>query len=354
MRMAGLALLAMSWSAVAAAQSEARVLLIAPAEAELTARILGQTRDLGVTLEVADGAAPQSSELAALAGRARAAAIVVWTEPRRGIGLDLYVLRVDNAELRARHVSTPEREALASSTTAEMAALVVRSELAALLSELKAERERAQAPPQAPTAPAPEATALRAPAGTPAPVPATASRSDQPPWRVLLAYRPSRPFRSAFAHALALGVRRDLRGFALGLGIVGSLPLSLHKSSTEIRVNRLQLRLEGLKHWDLRPELRVALGVAAGLSVDFRSTRAVAADLMRTGDAVTFSGTFGLLAHLDWAFSQHVGAMLALGADVVPWRTEFVYRDGPDSGRVARLSWLDIWALVGFFTRFGG
>src|SRR5687768_16429847 len=87
MRMAGLALLAVSWSAGAAAQNEARVLLMAPAEAELTARILGQTRDLGVTLEVADGAAPQSSELAALAGRARAAAIVVWTQPRRGTGL---------------------------------------------------------------------------------------------------------------------------------------------------------------------------------------------------------------------------------------------------------------------------
>jgi hypothetical protein len=228
----------------------------------------------------------------------------------------------------------------------------VRSELAALLSELKAERERAQAPPQAPAAP--EATAIRAPADTPAPVAAGASRADRPPWRVLLAYRPSRPFRSAFAHALALGVRRDLAGFALGLSGVGSLPLTLHKSSTEIRVSRLQLRLEGLKHWDVRPELRVALGVAAGLSVDFRSTRAVAADLMRTGDAVTFSGTFGLLAQLDWAFSRHVGATLALGADVVPWRTEFVYRDGVGGGRVARLSWLDIWALVGFFTRFGG
>ncbi len=345
-----LAVLGLYWSAPAAAQEPARVLLMAPAEAELTARIMGQTRDLGVALEVADGAAPENSEFAAQAGKARGAAIVVWTEPRRAAGLDLYVLRVDNAELRTRRVSTPEREALASSTTAEMAALVVRSELAALLSEMKAERERAQALPETRVAPAPPATAGNAPVPPPAP----AAPAPQPPWQILLAYRASRPFRSAFAHAFALNVRRDLSGFALGLGALGSLPLTLRRGANEIRLNRLQLRLEGLKHWDVRPELRLALGVAAGLSVDFRSTRAVAADLMRTGDAATFSGSFGLLAQLDWAFSRHLGAALALGADGVPWRTEFVYQDAAGAGRVARLSWLDIWAFVGFFTRFGG
>jgi hypothetical protein len=334
----------------ARAEGEQRVLLMAPAEAELTARILGQTRDLGVTLEVADGSPPAGREAASAAGRAHKAAIVVWPAAHGAAGLDLHVLEVETGELRTRRVSTPERETLASSTTAEMAALVVRSELSALLSELRAKRESAPVPSvntrevAAPPSKIENQTPLSAP-----PSPAI----DEPGWRLLLAYRPSRPFRSTFAHALALGLRRDLSGFAFGATTIASLPLTVGRAGTEIRLNRLQLRLEGQKYWDVRPDLRFALGVAAGLSIDFRSTRKVAEDMVRTGNATTFSGSFGLLAQLDWLFSQRVGATLGLGADAVPWRTKFVYDDGAAGGQVARLSWLDIWGLVGFFTRFG-
>jgi hypothetical protein len=75
--------------------------------------------------------------------------------------------------------------------------------------------------------------------------------------------------------------------------------------------------------------------------------------MIRTGDASTFSGGFGLSGQLEWQFSRSLGGLVGLGADAVPWRTRFVYEDGGKGGVVARLSWLDIWALVGFFTRFG-
>lgn len=350
-RAAVCALLVLLWgsdSRRAAAEDAQRVLLMAPAEAELTARILGQTRDLGVTLEVADGSPPAGREAAGAAGRAHKAAIVVWPEAHGAAGLDLHVLEVDTGELRTRRVSTPEKETLASSTTAEMAALVVRSELSALLSELKAKRENPPAPALKPNEPPPATKAVNQPTATPPPAPV-----DQPRWRIQLAYRPSRPFRSTFAHALALGLRRDLGGFALGASAVGSLPFTIARAGTEIRLNRLQLRLEAQKYWDVRADLRFALGIAAGVSVDFRSTRKVSEAMVRTGDATTFSGSFGLLAQLDWLFSERVGLAVGLGADGVPWRTKFVYTDGASGGQVARLSWLDIWALVGFFTRFG-
>jgi hypothetical protein len=352
MRAAACALFVLAWTVgVQRARAEGeRVLLMAPREAELTARILGQTRDLGVLLEVADGSPPPGREAASAAGRAHRAAIVVWPEARGAAGLDLHVLEVDTGELRTRRVSTPEKETLASSTTAEMAALVVRSELSALLSELKAKREKPATPAVNASAPPPPARHVVSPAPV---ATAPAAPADQPPWRLLLAYRPSRPFRTSFAHALALGVRRDLGGFALGATALGSLPFTIARADTEIRLNRLQLRLEGHKYWDVRPDLRLALGIAAGLSVDFRSTRKVAADMVRTGDTTTFSGSFGLLAQLDWLFSRRVGLTVALGADGVPWRTKFVYTDEGNGGQVARLSWLDIWALVGIFTRFG-
>jgi hypothetical protein len=332
------------------AEEAQRVLLIAPADAELTARILGQTRDLGVALEVADDQGPQDAQAAAEAGRAHAAAIVVWTEAHGAAGLDLFVLEIDTRELRTRRVSTPEKEALASSTTAEMAALVVRSELSALLSEIKAKRERAQAEnAAAKNLPASTSAAAAGQDKAPPPTPPQAPR----PWLLSFAYRPSRPFHGTFAHGLALGARRDLAGFALGLSAIGTFPIRLAQAGTEIHLNRLQLRLEGQKRWQVLPSLGLLLGVAASLSIDFRSTKQVQAPLVATGDSSTFSGGFGLLGQLEWQFSRPVGLLLGIGADAVPWRTRFIYQDGGEGGVVARLSWLDVWALVGFFTRFG-
>jgi hypothetical protein len=333
----------------AGAQDAQRVLLIAPTEAELTARILGQTRDLGVSLQVIDGNGPKDGPSAAELGRHYAAAIVVWTETHGAAGLDLHVLEVDTGELRTRRVSTPEKEALASSTTAEMAALVVRSELSALLSEIEAKRESKPSQSVNPVEPAAQAESpAPEPAGA-APTPAAAGF----PWTVALAYRPSRPFRTTFAHGLALGLRRDLLGFALGATLLGTLPFRIENAGTELRLTRLQLRLEAQKPWEVRPSLRLILGLAAGLSVDFRSTEQVEAPKVRTTDAATLSASFGLIGQLEWLFSTRVGAVLGVGADGVPWRTKFVYRDGAKTGVVARLSWLDVWALVGFFTRFG-
>jgi hypothetical protein len=333
----------------ARAEGAERVLLIAPAEPELLARILGQTQDLGVSLDVTHEPLPQDADSARVQGRARGAAIVVWSQARGSAGFTLYVLEVDGTQLRTREVSTPEKETLASSTTAEMAALVVRSELSALLSEIRAKNELNAASRVPSPGPAQPAARTQASATEGQPTTAPPMR----PWAVTVAYRPSLPFPKTFAHGFALGVRRDLSRFAVGLSGIGALPLSLSQDATEIRIHRLQIRLEGLMRFPLLSRLELALGLAASVGFDFRSTEKVAPSMVGTADATTVSGAFGLLGQLEWRFSDRVGTVLGLGADAVPWRTKFVYEDGQGGGVVARLSWLEAWALLGLSVRFG-
>lgn len=335
------------------AAQEVRVLLLSPAHAELTARIRGQTRDLGIVLEQAEPSAALSAAEAKRAGAEHQAEVVVWAEAGGAAELRLHILELETGQLRSRVVSTPANETLASSTTAEMGALVVRSELAALLAEQRARREvNATAVPepephQAP--PPPKRVEPVAPPALAAPVLAPSG-----PWLLGLGYRLTRPLKGTLTHGLGLGVRRDLAGFALGLHAAAALPASLSRNGTRITLQRTQLAIDALKQWQLTERLRLGLGIVARVAFDRRTTELPGESLLATQAAVHASGAFGLFLELQWLFARGVGGFVAGGADAVPWRTRFVVRDGTEQRSVARLSWLDPWCTVGLFTRFGG
>ncbi|HEX6240205.1 MAG TPA: hypothetical protein VFZ61_04910, partial [Polyangiales bacterium] len=168
-------------------------------------------------------------------------------------------------------------------------------------------------------------------------------------------YRPSHPLpRDEWAHALALAARRDLSSFALGLNLSAAFPLSITGDGVRLSLQRTELRLEGLKQWELGTRVRLGLGLAASVVFDRRSTEQAGEDRAATPAAMIPSGGFGALVELQCLFSRHVGGLVAGGADGVPWRTRFVVDDGDAQSQIGRLFWLNPWLMVGLFTRFGG
>lgn len=341
----------------------AKVLLLAPAQAELSARIRGQTRDLGIRLELAEPAPALDARAAERAAQEHGADVVVWAEASATTQLSLHILELETGRVRSRSVATPPNETLASSTTAEMGALVVRSELSALLAERTVRHEKVAAPPpprpDVATAPAPAPPPPRPAAPQPAPPAPTRVRIDigqAGPWLIGLAYRASHPIQnpSRWAHSLSLTSRRDLAGFALGLQVNVSVPFSVAGDEARISLQRTQLRVEGLKWWEPTQRVRLALGVAASLLLDRRSTDSADESWTKSPATTLTSGSFGLLGELSFRFSRDVGGFLAAGADAVPWRTRFVTEDEGQQSTIARLFWLDPWLMVGLFTRFGG
>jgi len=341
-------LLTLLCALAAGAQDSVTVLLLGTGseqrEAELTARIRGQTRDMTLQLRVHRQQAPITADGAGEQARASQAQIVVWTEATGPTGLKVRILDVASGELRARSVSTSEREALASSTMAEMAALVVRSELAALLAERAA---RARRPPPEPTpAPPPE------PAPPPsAPMPVRPPHADAS-WLVALGYRPSLPIRDQLAHGVALAGRRELG--KLVLGVVGQLaaPFTLSDPETRIRLRRGGLRAEALRALMLSARLRLLLGGAAGLTLTGRTTRAVRPPLQGAGGAITAGATLGLLTELHWQASRRLGVWLGAGVDGVLWRTKFAYESAAGRHQLGSLARFEPWLMLGFFARW--
>ena len=175
------------------------------------------------------------------------------------------------------------------------------------------------------------------------------------PWLLGLGYRPSHPLpHDDWAHALALAARRDLGGFALGLNLSAAFPLSISGDGVELALQRTELRVEGLKQWEVGRRVRLGLGVGASVVFDRRSTEQAGDQREATAATMRPSGGFGALAELQCLLSGHVGLLVAGGADGVPWRTRFVVDDGDTQTQIGRLFWLNPWLMVGLFTRFGG
>jgi hypothetical protein len=321
-----------------------RVLLLGAPEAELTARVHGQTRDLPLVLQVVDPGAALDSTQAAQLGREHAAQVVVWSEATGSASLRIYVLDLDSGALRARDVVAHERETLAASTTAEIAALVVRSELSGSL----AERDAALAAAASAVAP-PPAAAPPSPAAAPAPAPA----APPGPWLLGAGYRFSVPVVPELVHAGALTLRRDIRAFALGLSGYGAGPLELERDGTEVRVLRFGLRLEALWGALLAPQLKFWLGGGAGCTGNARSTRTVASEQRATEDALSWSGNLGPQIELHWQPLRYLGLALAGGVDIVLWRTKFAYEDAAGQETLELFSRLEPWLLANLYTRFG-
>jgi hypothetical protein len=321
-----------------------RVLLLGAKDAELTARVHGQTRDLPLLLDVVDPGGRPDRERAEQLAREHAAQVVVWSEATGGASLRLYVLDLGSAQLRSRDVAARERETLAASTTAEMAALVVRSELSSTLAERDAAPAAAPPPPPPPLPPpAPPAAARPAPVPPPAPN----------PWLLAAGYRLSLPIKDELAHAAALALRRDVGRFALGVAGYAAGPLELERAGTQIRVRRFGLRLEALWGPQIAARTRLWLGLAGGCTGNARSTRSVGSEQQPTADELRWSGLLGPQAELHWQPLRYLGLSLALGFDFVLWRTKFAYEDAGGQATLEAFSRIEPWAMAGLFTRFG-
>jgi hypothetical protein len=324
-----------------------RVLLLGAQEAELTARVHGQTRDLPLLLEVVDPGVPLDREQAERLGREHGAQVVVWSDATGNTSLRIYVLDLESAALRARDVVAPERETLAASTTAEIAALVVRSELSGSLAErdaaLAAAAISVPPPPPAPE-PTPPPAEPASPAAPPPPAPG--------PWLLAAGYRLSMPIAHELGQAGAFALRRDVGSVAIGVGAYGAGPLRLERAGTRVRVQRFGLRLEALWGATLT-HARFWLGAAAGCTGSARSTQAVGGDQRPTSDALNWSGNLGPLAELHWQPLRYLGLYLALGADFVLWRTKFAYEDANGVETLDTFSAVEPWAAAGLFTRLG-
>jgi hypothetical protein len=358
-RFAVLFALVAAWLLASKADADAplQVLLLAPSDAEISVRVRGQTRDLPLLLEVAEADEPFDRDEAERLGRERAAHVVVWSEPSGGRNLRVYVLDLSSAALRVRDVVAPAREALAASTTAEIAALVVRSELSGLLAERDAALARAAA--LAADAAAPPVTTVVEPPAQPAPIQRSQKAAPAPakgrerPWLLGAGYRASRPLSRALSHAGTLTLRRDLGSFALGLSGYAAGPLELADADTRVRLRRFGMRGEALRGLALGPRARLWFGAALGCAGTARTTHTVGQEQRPTANAVSWSGNVGVSGELHWQALPFFGLSLALGVDFVLWRTKFAYEDADGRQPLNALSRFDPWAIAGLFTRFG-
>lgn len=112
-----------------------RIVLHAGTEAELLTRVRGQTADLPIQLVVAEEAPSNLQPLAGAAevGARYGASIVIWFEPTKASGWDIYIADVAQGDLLVRRVVIQAgADRLDASAAAEAAALIVRSTLSSL------------------------------------------------------------------------------------------------------------------------------------------------------------------------------------------------------------------------------
>lgn len=345
-------------ASTAHADAALRVLVLQTGDGETAKRIRGQTQDLNVTLLFATRPPPIDAVSARSEAQHAAAQAVVWTESTAPRALTVHVLDVESGALHQREIPLSTRDALAQSAGAEMAALVVRGELSALLSERET---RAHTKPKTNTrdvVEAPETT--QRPAARTSTVrlptrPSSAPRALLPlkkPWHAALGYRPSLPIRETVAHALALTVRRDVHRFALGASAHAAWPLTLANDAARVRVFRAGLRLEALRSVLLTQRFELLIGANAGFTLHTRTTKRVSSSLQANDGSTSVSGALGLLAELQARLSEHVGVSAAAGLEGVLWRTKFTYQSAAGERRVAALKMAEPWMILGFFARW--
>jgi hypothetical protein len=402
-RWVGLAAMLLCFSTPAAASEGWRVLLMRPEDRELVTRVEGQTRDLGIRLEVLSAGETTDSlrdpeRIAALA-RARGARFVVQVERVPQGGLEVRVYDARRRSLRRRIVpARANGERFASSAELEAAALVLRGELSELI--------QADATPEPPTAAGTTAADSRgggsstggaaATATTPAgarsrPAPASArtendatARPDPDPereeddgpeeaappdppgkalasrrdlWTLRAAARGSIPIGGHVAPGVAIGLRAPLDWLELGVQASSSLPLLLSsaRDGIEIELWRHALAAEALATLPLTRRLRLVLGVQAGVVLYARSTGPVALPLEATGSRFSWNATLGAQVELQWLLARHFGVALALGADAVLPRTRFAYESADvlaPPREIAALGPVEPWATAGFLWLF--
>lgn len=375
--------LSSAWPALAHAQW--RLLLAQPDDAELVTRVEGQTRDLGVQVEVFAGTWHNEKDAASLAG-ARRADFVARVERARDGALEVNVYGARSRSLRTRSVPRARGERLGGSAELETAALVLRGELSALMhaehetttgaaggggsstggagagavGAASAEYVHTDAHAQAEERTSePKHEQVQLPATEepePEPdLPLANYSAHRSAWTLLAAARGSLPIDDQPAFGLQVGARIPLAWLELGLSFSGALPFEVHDQLVRIRLQRYALGAEahGVLPWG--PRLRVLLGVQAGLALYVRETELIAVEYKPAGDEPAWTPSFGAHAALQWLLARQWGLELGAGLDVIPLRTAFAYttRDPRINTEIAVLRTFEPSATLGVFGLFG-
>jgi hypothetical protein len=396
-----------SMTSPADAQSHGlRLVLVQPENAELITRVEGQTRDLGVTLQVApSGWSRGTAEQAAAIAAANDADFVARLQRSAGGVLELRVYAARARTLRTRRVPHARSERLGTSAELEAAALVLRGELTELI---EADREAEQEP----SAP-PGNTGLATPpvaAGEPARTggspqrqtgePSTAVKPkpseevttrvreepdeepeaepdeeeeeeeeevDEPsaplenytagrsPWTLRGGVQGSIPIDSHLAGSLLLGARAPVAFVEVGVALTTALPFEITDPTAGFTLWRSSLVAEALAAIPVGPRLRALLGVEAGVVLYARSTDDVDPRFTAAGSELHWAATLGAHAELQWLLARQFGVALGFGLAYSPQRTRFAYREDATSQphEIAALRSLEPHASLSLFGLFG-
>lgn len=406
--------LCISTAALADAQPQPqghRLVLVQPENSELITRVEGQTRDLGVTLEVATkGWASGNADEAARIASQRGADFVARVRRSAEGGREVRVYAASSRSLRARNVPAHARSnRLTTSAELEAAALVLRGELSALI---EAEREAAAAattpaeatPPVAasgsPSTTSGGARSQQLPSANEATTPARAeptepkhavaadvadrdrqtdederveeadeAEPDEPPspplesytnkrsaWTIRGGVRGSAPTGSKIAFGLVLGGRAQVLPFLeVGLVLGTAVPFELSDSTARIQLWRSFASAEALAVFPFGPRLRALVGIDAGAVLYARRTKRVLEGYESDRAERALSATLGAQGELQWLLTRQFGVALGVGLSYLPQRTRFAYtvEPGKKLGEIAVLSSLEPHATASLFGQFG-
>ncbi|HET6340128.1 MAG TPA: hypothetical protein VFG30_43260 [Polyangiales bacterium] len=391
-----------------------RLVLVQPDNAELIPRVEGQTRDLGVTLQVApSGWSSGSAEQAARVATERGADFVARVQRSSQGVLEVRVYAARQRSLRARKVPSHARsDRLTTSAELEAAALVLRGELSALI---EAEREAATtaapggtpstgvggsggsgAPPTAAgttgggvsdgsrSQQLPSSAGATKPAAPklsePEPAPTQAEdedeevdEADEPEereepsqplenysartttWTLRGGARVSTPLESKVAVAALVGGRAQLLPFLeVGLALSTALPIELGDQNVRIAIWRSSFTAEALAVFPVGPRLRALIGIDLGAVLYARSTDVVAKGYSAAGSTGAWSATLGAQGELQWLLTRQFGVALGVGLAYLPQKTRFAYTgESPQPDEIAALRSLEPHATASLFGLFG-
>ncbi len=333
-----------SGHAQTAGDSSRSAVLLGRVDAELLARIGGQTADLDWALIVEETDRVPDMSRAQAAGEKHGVPVVMWFEVSDRGGWVVNVAEIASRRLFSRHIEPPsEEETLASSTLAEAAALVVRSTLMAVAAG--DEIGEVVADDSGPTSTG--ATPPVGASGQPSEPPGAGTGPTASSWQfsvgwqlALVPVRDELPSEQdgqnpSFQHGPSCRGALELGRWELALALSGApWPSELKDDELTVRIHRLQA-LATIGYALLQgDELRLTAAAGAGAVGFYRSTRVhpEAEELWADEPpAVSAALLLRLGPRLQWfpSWTSHLlGLELALGADIVPAAPTFGVRQG--------------------------
>ena len=302
--------------------SGAPVLVEAPVDAPLLARIRGQTSDLPWVLHVveppADLPGAPLSRARALA-EAHAANIVMRLEPLDGGGVRVRIAQARQGRLLTRVLEAPDPdEHFGRSALMESVAVAVRASLRALAAGGDI---GVAGPPPPPVAVEPSP-----------PSPPVQPVESVTPVHASLGWQAAYDGHSSPAqHGLHAAVGLDGAGWTAGLAVASGLRSELSDERSVVGLARHTLCLFGGLHVADTSQVRVTAIGSAGVAAYRRSTTPLLPEVVASPAAWTVAAIAGVSARVSWfpPFSgRRLGLFVEGGADAVAGAPGLRYRDG--------------------------